>query len=117
MRSSELKYNKREYWLGRVREQKKFPGTILEYCEVQGIKYSTFNNWKKRLKTEAASNGIDQISYDGSSGKVSGSMALSSSYKGSRFSRVEVVPSQERRALPEAKWLAELITHLQRGAL
>lgn len=80
---------KAEKWQNHMAAAAAFPGSAISYCQSQGISPSTFHHWRRKFK-----------------------------YSGEKVIRpafVPVVVSSPRLKLPEAQWVAEVMTHLIRG--
>lgn len=94
----------KEFWKRKVDEARAFAGTDTEFCRQQGLNNTTFKNWKYRFSI--------------GDGKRSG---RSSRTKPSRakwpFAAVQVKVPQMNVHLPDARWVAEVILHMQRGLM
>ena len=85
--------SKRQIWRSHVEGAKKFSGSVEDYCRSKQITTQSFYYWKSKFTEEA------------------GLSVLSS------FIPIEVTRSVQPTALllPDPRWLAELIQHLQSG--
>jgi hypothetical protein len=87
---------KESYWRGQLGDAKKFSGSQVEFCRTRGISFHTFQYWRKRLADRACSSATQ--------------MSLQP------FVAVEVERLRESQTqLPDARWVAEVMTHLIRG--
>lgn len=89
---------KEKFWRRQLTLWEGSGSTQVEYCRENGLSPHVFLYWRRKF----ADKGRGQ--------KTSRELVMSS------FARVEILPSERcDRVLPEAKWLAELIMHLQAG--
>lgn len=93
MRSKSI--SKRQYWQQQVIFAEKFSGNMTEYCKHKGISFHTLQYWRHKFRKE---------------------LTMQQNQLPSPFVAVEIHPPQQISTLPDAKWLAELILHLQAGA-
>jgi hypothetical protein len=84
------KQSRSEYWRKQLREAEVFPGTASAFCRARGLNVSAFYVWRRRMRSEGRQPTLS-----------------------SAFVPVEVVREDRRAGLPDAKWLAEFIVHLQ----
>ena len=97
MKQSTTHSERRNFWKTQLALASKFPGSRAEYCKANNLAYTTFCYWHNKLSDEAKS--IPAV--------VSKPFVQVA---------VEKVHSVSRRSsLPDAKWVAELILHLQGG--
>lgn len=84
--------SQRQMWISHIESARNYPGNIESYCRDKQISKPAFYYWKMKLAKEKA-------------------RTLPS------FVPVEVTRSAERATpdLPDPRWLAELVYHLQAG--
>jgi hypothetical protein len=88
--------SKRQLWRSHVDDAKKYSGSVEEFCRSKQITPQSFHYWKKKFAKE--SRAIEPLS---------------------SFIPVEVtrgIPSAPP-TLPDPRWLAKLIHHLQSGGV
>ena len=88
---SSVRAEKSKYWREQVKMSGEYSGTLSEYCKGQGIHQPSLQYWRKKLGSELSS--PKQM------------IAV--------FSKVEV--DLPKAALPEARWVAELVLHIFAG--
>ena len=87
--------NKQQYWRDHVSGAEKFPGSHEEYCRMEGISSPALRYWRKKAAGER---------------RHGRSAAVES------FIPVEVMSAAApHTSLPDPRWLAELIFHLNGG--
>lgn len=94
MTKSSIRKANAEAWRRRLAAADTFPGTITEYCRREGISREALRYWRGRLaKTRTPAEAT------------------------AGFARVEVLPAAPVApiGLPDPRWVAELILHLQAG--
>jgi hypothetical protein len=89
------KTSKEKYWRSQLAAAEQFPGSQREFCNSQGLSIHTFQYWRQKLSPRKNIRDMQPV-------------------KPAPFVEVEVMPSRSL-ALPDAKWLAEFIHHLQAG--
>lgn len=97
MKSSIIRQNQ-EYWEKHILEAAKFNGSVLAYCKQQGLASQTFYRWRSRIKKQKSS--------------------LKNAPVKSSFLSVKIkdpIPLPAKSRLPDPKWMAEFILHLQSG--
>ena len=87
---------KEQFWKAHIAQAKYFDGSINKYCEREGIQVHTFKYWKSRLAKKSASR-----------------LPVPSTFIPVNISSSEQLPT--KKSLPDPKWIAELIFHLQEG--
>ena len=85
-----------KFWKQHIEAAKSFSGSVQKYCDANGIESASFYSWRKRLS----------------------SVARDPDY--AKFLPVIISDSDRRsaaseRALPNARWVAEVMLHLIRG--
>lgn len=85
----------RQKWQEIVDRLDEFDGSVTDFCRQERLSVRALNYWRVKLRDKAQS---------------SVNLPSVKSYKDSSFCRVEV---EDTRSLPDPKWLAELILHLQ----
>lgn len=86
--------SKRQMWIGHIEAAKNYSGNMESFCRSKQISKPAFYYWKAKLA------------------KKSRSVVLSS------FVPIEVTRSHPAAGpLPDPRWLAELIRHLQAGGV
>ena len=107
MKQSTTRKENENIWRDRLKRFARRPGTVNEFCEREGISKVAIAYWRRRFMPSRPS-----------------ALAVhpeSRQPKASPFSRVEILDRDQSRAaravsrLPDAKWVAELINHLQSG--
>jgi hypothetical protein len=99
------------FWREKIEESKKFDGSDVKFCALKGISYTSFRNRKHRmLKREALSKKFKKNRICPQK-KLSAQLMTASS----GFARVDVRPELRIKSLPDPRWLADLIFHLQEG--
>jgi hypothetical protein len=98
MRPSESNREKAKVWTARIEQAEQFRGSTVEFCQKEGLSIHTFRHWKRKLQDlEHKAKPIES----------------------NPFARVSVLtqlqPREERRALPDPKWVAEVLLQLHRG--
>jgi transposase-like protein len=91
-------------WRDRIKRIAKRPGTMTEFCQQEGVSKASVIYWRRRFRRSRSSAIVVKPE--------------SREQKASPFARVEILDrdqSPRRGQLPDAKWLAELINHLQSG--
>lgn len=89
-----------EFWFNHVEHSKKFDGSVLEYCRSNNIAPQTFYKWRAKFANKLA--------------------AVPVAAKQSKpFIPIQIEPitTSGFSTMPDAKWVAELILHLQGGLL
>lgn len=95
MKSITKHTEKEKFWRQQMAAADKYPGSQKEFCEFHGLSIHTFQYWGKKFRQAKCRQQLD---------------------KPVPFVSVEVLkPEFPLQHLPEAKWLAELIFHLQAG--
>lgn len=87
--------SKREYWRQQSIAAERFSGTLKEFCKHKGISLNTLQYWRHKFSNEAKGH---------------------QNQTPNPFVTVAVEQAQVLSSLPDAKWVAELILHLQTGA-
>jgi hypothetical protein len=95
-----------EFWRTKVSESEQFKGPDTKFCRLHDLNNTTFKYWKYRLKKESFR---DKRALKGPMGKDLKLSAIS------KFVGVEVKQAEIPRQLPDPRWVAELIFHLQGG--
>ena len=92
-----IKVAKNQLWQVRLDEARAFPAGVSAYCRSKQISSSKFYYWRdKLLKNPGAKTALPP----------------------SRFIPVEVTRASEpQNILPDPRWVAELIRHLQMGGV
>ena len=82
----------RKMWRSHIEEQSRSSSTQGEYCKLHGLSLQCFQSYKKKFRGE---------------GMIHSSLP-------SPFVKVEVErgSTPDRRAMPDPRWLAELVSHL-----
>lgn len=96
MRSISKHSDKETFWKEQLRLFTRFKGSQATFCRLHGLSTSTFQYWhRKHFQRERALQIIEP----------------------SPFIEVKVEPEvpRSRHNMPDAKWVAELILHLQGG--
>jgi hypothetical protein len=94
--AKQVRIENEKIWRDRVVRASRYPGTILSFCRSEGISREGLRYWQKKI----------------SCGRVGSATAPVVP----RFVDVEIVDQQRPTAgLPDARWVAELILHLQSG--
>jgi transposase-like protein len=107
MKQSTTRKENENIWRDRLERFASRPGTVTEFCEREGISKVAIAYWRRRFEQSHPSAIAVRVQ--------------SRQPKASPFSRVEILDHYQSRAaravsrLPDAKWLAELINHLQSG--
>jgi hypothetical protein len=86
-------------WQTLVERSRHRAGSVEEFCNAEGVSLSAFGYWKKKLRSQ--------------------SKLTKKTKDVSAFSRVEILEPAyypPRSSALEAKWVAEIILHLHRGA-
>jgi len=98
-RVSEVKI---EYWSQHHKAAEIYPGGISSYCEEQKLSQTMYYKWKRKIALLKS--------------KESKTVFLPVQVKEAQSSRESFVTPKDRETiLPEAKWVAEVLTHLIRG--
>jgi len=87
----EATQNKTEFWSQHFAAAKKFNGSRQSYCDTHGLKLATFYQWKKKIE------------------------GIARPRKRPAFLPAiiqESCPGVKNRALPDARWVAEVMAHL-----
>ena len=100
MKTTTLKEQKAIFWSKHLDLANQYPAGILKYCEVNGLAIQTFYKWKLRLQSQVVKN-------------LPAKRLTKSPFAEVQVCRPEVVHQQ---SLPDAKWLAQLILHLNQVA-
>ena len=87
--------SKREYWRQQLIAAERFPGSLREFCKHKGISLNTFQYWRNKFSNESQGQLIQTPN---------------------PFVTVAVEQTQVMSSMPDARWLAELILHLQTGS-
>ena len=100
MRPSESNREKAKVWTARIEQAAQFPGSVVDFCQQEGLSIHTFRYWQRKLKDrERKTKPIES----------------------NPFARVSILgqsqPREERRALPDPRWVAEVLLQLHRGIL
>lgn len=96
-------FNKIEFWTQHLAASQTFAGGIKAYCKANGLTLSNYYKWKYKIRPLTNRKKLKKE-------------------KLSRFLPVlvsETVESDRRATsgLPEARWVAEVMTYLVRGAM
>jgi transposase-like protein len=86
-----------QVWAARIAAAEAFDGTVAAYCRTNGITALSFYKWRRRLREESKS--------------------VNSSFVPAVIHRESAPVAQvaRRNELPDAKWVAEILTHLVRS--
>lgn len=85
---------KEQFWKSHIHQAKYFNDSISKYCQSQGLQVHSFKYWKHRL----------------------GNKTQNSRLPVAAFIPVRISPQElatQKKSLPDAKWIAELIYELQ----
>lgn len=97
MKKSNSHEEKAKAWRARLARAAEYSGTNREYCKAEGLSIHTFAYWKHKLAEKRESE----------------------VFIPQPFARVEVespaVQPSNNSGLPDPRWVAEVILHLQRG--
>lgn len=93
------KQQKIEFWSQHVEQAENFDGTNEEYCRSNNIAHQTFYRWRLKLKKM----------------RLPVIVKEKKSLKSFVPVHVESIAITEKATLPDPKWVAELIHHLQAG--
>lgn len=94
MRSISKRSGKEKFWRDQVRLFASFNGSQTAFCRHHGLSVSTFQYWHRKFhQTDREVQIVDP----------------------SPFIEVQVESAPSRPKMPDAKWVAELILHLQEG--
>ena len=86
--------DKRAVWAERIQEAEAFEGSNLQYCKSKGYSEATFRYWKNQLRGSKAA-------------------PIEPAEAASPFLKVEIEKGSP--SLPDPRWVAEIILHLNRG--
>jgi len=86
-----------EVWATRIEAAEAFDGTVAAYCRSNGINALSFYKWRRRLREESKS--------------VSSAFVPAVVQRGPP----PVAQVARRHELPDAKWVAEVLTHFVRS--
>ena len=91
---------KEQFWKTHILQSKAFDGSVIKYCESQGIAIHKFKYWKYELEKRSSVK----------STKPSPFLPV-------QIKEPETKPRNSLKTsdLPDARWVAEVITHLIRG--
>jgi hypothetical protein len=86
-----------EVWAARIASAEAFDGTVAAYCRSNGINALSFYKWRRRL--------------------CEGSKSVRSAFVPAVIHREPATLAQvaRRHDLPDAKWIAEVLTHFVRA--
>ena len=99
MKMTIVKEQKAAFWSQHIDLANQYPDGILKYCEVNGLACQTFYKWKLKLKSRGR--------------QTSTKLAAMSPFAEVQVCKPEVMRGQ---SLPDARWLAEFILHMNQGA-
>ena len=98
MDRSNIRSENEKIWRARVAQAAEYPGALREFCQNEGVSVSAFQYWKNKL-------GCAQ--------------EQDRPLMPQPFARVQVesptVETRVTKCMPDPRWLAEFIHHLQRG--
>lgn len=100
MRTTTLKEQKAKFWSNHLEHANQYPEGILKYCEVNGLASQTFYKWKLRLQSQVVKS-------------PPAKRLIKNPFAEVQVCEPEVVHQQ---LLPDAKWLAQFIFHLNQVA-
>lgn len=89
--------DKREYWKTQMALAKKFPGPVTEFCKANNLSFHTFCYWRQKFNQESQNTPT----------------VLQRPFVAVNLEKA--VPPKKSGTLPDPKWVAELIFHLQAG--
>lgn len=95
--------SKKEYWQQQTIAAEEYSGTLKEFCKHKGISLNTLQYWRHKFNNEAL-------------GKLTQTQTQTQTKNPSPFVAVAFEKAQVLSSLPDAKWVAEFILHLQAGA-
>jgi len=102
-----------EYWRGHVAGAESFERGVGAYCQTQGLKLSTYYGWRRILQKGARS--PRSLKPPRSLEKNQQSFVpMKILCEGDRRGSPAFAPTV-RPTLPDARWVAEILTHLVRG--
>lgn len=97
MNQADNRAEKRIRWQSVLAKSKLYPGSIPEFCRQEGVSIYTFRYWHRKLNQDNEQ-------------KLIGTSA---------FARVQIqtslADSNHHQDLPDPRWIAEILLHLQRG--
>jgi hypothetical protein len=88
---------KRDYWKNQVVLSKNFPGSLSEFCKMNNLSFHTFCYWRRKLNAEGPRT----------------RPIVRRPFVEVAVEKVE--PPGLNSSLPDPRWVAELIYHMQRG--
>jgi hypothetical protein len=91
-----MRIEKQQHWRDHIATASAFPGGITAYCQSKGINPSAFYYWKKKLSPGPSKPSAPVVP---------------------GFIPIEVMSEGRSRGLPDPKWLAEFIVHLNGDAI
>jgi hypothetical protein len=100
MKATALKEQKVIFWSKHLDLANQYPDGILKYCEANGLASQTFYKWKLRLRSQVIK-------------KPPTKRLIKNPFTEVHVCEPEVV---RQHVLPDAKWLAQFILHLNEAA-